>query len=235
MPSRIAPTLSAASIVLNSISLELGKGELVFLLGRNGSGKTTLVSLLTGFLSPQAGSEIAIFGTSPQDYRCFQHLGVVFQQPSLDGDLSLEQNLHYYLKLKGLSPSSLETKIESLLDEYNLSHKRQAKIRSLSGGQKRLVELIRALLGNPQILILDEPTSGIDIESRAFMKEKILELCSQGMAVLWTTHIFDEIDQQDAIAILHRGELSPPATPAEILKATHTSNMQQAFLQATQE
>ncbi|MET0056774.1 MAG: ATP-binding cassette domain-containing protein, partial [Candidatus Thiodiazotropha sp. 6PLUC10] len=150
--------------VLDSVTFTLEPGEFCVLLGINGAGKTTLFSLITR-LFVSRGGKIDIYGhdLQKQTRKALAQLGVVFQQPTLDLDLSLIQNLRYHCALQGLNPNQIEKRMFTVLDEIDLSDRATDKVRALSGGQRRRVELVRALLHQPTLLLADEPTVGLDI------------------------------------------------------------------------
>ncbi len=193
---------------LRDISFEIPKGTFCALLGPNGAGKSTLVSLLTRLLVAPGG-EIAIAG---HDLRAapgpaLGALGVVFQQPTLDLDLTVRQNLAYFAALHALPRSRIPARIDAALDRLGMRERVGEKVRTLNGGHRRRTELARALLHDPQVLLLDEPTVGLDAAARAAITDHVHDLADQGLCVLWTTHLTDEVRDSDRLVVLHKGEI----------------------------
>jgi ABC-2 type transport system ATP-binding protein len=210
--------------VLQEVGFEVRPGDFVILLGLNGAGKTTLFSLITRLYNAHSG-KIAVFGhdVEREPREALARLGVVFQQPTLDLDLTVEQNLFYHAALHGLSPRAARPPIEAELDRIGLLDRRHDRVRTLSGGQKRRVELARALVHQPSLLLLDEPTVGLDIESRQFLLEHVRGLCAtRGIGVLWATHLIDEAGDESRIIVLHKGRVLADDT-AQGLASSHGS------------
>ncbi|WP_028023463.1 ATP-binding cassette domain-containing protein [Enterovibrio calviensis] len=192
-------------LALNDITLSLGQG-LHMLLGPNGAGKSTLFSLLTQ-LTPSQQGDIKLLEQTPSR-KTMAKLGVVFQQSTLDMDLTVAQNLSYYGALHGFSKAQSMRKAEPLLAHFSLSDRLHDKVRSLNGGHRRRTELVRALMHSPAILLLDEPTSGLDPKARKSLSDAVRALCEQQpLCVLWATHLIEEVDDDDDVLILHRGKL----------------------------
>jgi ABC-2 type transport system ATP-binding protein len=212
---------------LDDISFSVKQASFTVLLGLNGAGKSTLFSLMTRLYAAQTGS-ISIFGfdISKQSSEALRRLGVVFQARTLDLDLSLAQNLNYHAALHGLSAKETRARSEAALAQINLSDRRLDKVRDLSGGQMRRVEIVRALLHRPDMLLLDEPTVGLDIKARAEILSHVHKLVKEeGIGVLWATHLIDEIAEADDIVILHQGKLIDKGSVAEILQRSGTPDM----------
>ncbi|MBJ6136800.1 ATP-binding cassette domain-containing protein [Marinobacter litoralis] len=194
---------------LTRIHLRVKPGQFHALLGRNGAGKTTLFGLLTRLLHIQSG-DIRFDGISLTHHAAevMKKLGVVFQQNALDLDLSVDQNLHYHAALHGLSRGVARARIDSELARFDLSSHQHRLVRTLNAGHRRRIELARALIHKPSFLLLDEPTAGLDAESRHLLVRHVHELCSeQAITVLWATHLFDEIHPDDNVFILDNGQL----------------------------
>ncbi|WP_375738618.1 ABC transporter ATP-binding protein [Pseudomonas boanensis] len=194
---------------LKGVGFSLAAGEFAALLGPNGAGKSTLIALLTRFYDLQLG-EIAVCGHSlkHQPRVALARLGVVFQQSTLDLDLSVEQNLRYHAALHGLSGKVAALRIERELERQQLGQRRREKVRLLNGGHRRRVEIARALLHEPSLLLLDEASSGLDPASRNGLNRHVRQLCrDQNMAVLWTTHLLDEVQADDHLLLLHQGRI----------------------------
>ena len=203
---------------LSDVSLEVPQDAFVALLGVNGAGKTTLFSLITRLYDNVTGA-IRVCGCDVrrEPGPALARLGVVFQRRSLDGDLTIRQNLAYHASLHGMRRSEARARAEALVAEVGLSEKMDARVSSLSGGQARRAEIARALMHSPRLLLLDEPTVGLDVKSRREVVALVRRLvASSGVGVLWATHLFDEIEAQDAVAVLHKGEILARDTAAAI-------------------
>jgi len=194
---------------LDNISCRLKAGQFSALLGPNGAGKSTLFALLTRLFVPQQGT-IYLFDDNlvSAAAKVLANIGVVFQQTTLDLDLTVEQNLLYHGALHGLSTKQIREKLGDELAQFNLQDRLHDKVRQLNGGHRRRLEIVRALLHDPCLLLLDEPTVGLDIESRHYLNEKVRKLCDQrNLCVLWATHLLEEIIEGDDVIIIHRGEV----------------------------
>ncbi|WP_417211231.1 ABC transporter ATP-binding protein [Antarctobacter sp.] len=193
---------------LDAVSFDLQKGRFCALLGPNGAGKSTLVSLLTRLLvSPTGTIRIAGHDLRQAPSQALAKLGVVFQQPTLDLDLSVRQNLAYFAALHRLPRKGLNARIDAVLSRLDMAERAHEKVRALNGGHRRRTELARSLLHDPQVLLLDEPTVGLDASSRAGIVAHVHDLAAQGMCVLWTTHLTDEVRDSDDLLVLHRGQI----------------------------
>lgn len=205
--------------VLADVTFSVPPGAFTLLLGLNGAGKTTLFSLITR-LYYSANGRISIYGHDirRESLPALALVGVVFQQPTLDLDLSVEQNLFYHASLHGMSRRAARPRIKEELERASLADRRGDKVRQLSGGLRRRVELVRALLHNPQLLLLDEPTVGLDVQSRRFLIEHVRGLCAErGTGVLWATHLVDEASPDCRIVLLRRGRIVTASPAAELI------------------
>ena len=216
---------------LNNVSIKIDSGDFTVLLGLNGAGKTTLYSLITRLYNNNSGSiKIHNFDVREESSDALKNIGVVFQQPTLDLDLSVEENLHYHSALHGLSFADAKERIEEEISRIDLTEKLKNKVRSLSGGQRRRVEIARSLLHKPKLLLLDEPTVGLDIGSRQIILKHVKSLCKKGqLAVLWATHLIDEIDKGEKVVIIHKGEIVESGDVLKIVKKTKQKNIRDAF------
>ena len=216
---------------LDDVSLKINPGDFTVLLGLNGAGKTTLYSLITRLYNNNSGSiKIHNFDVRDQSSDALKNIGVVFQQPTLDLDLSVEENLHYHSALHGISKAVANTRINDEINRINLSDKLKNKVRSLSGGQRRRVEIARALIHEPKLLLLDEPTVGLDIGSRQLILNHVKALCKKNkLAVLWATHLIDEIDKGEKVVIIDKGKVLDSGDVEKIVKKTKTKNIREAF------
>ncbi|WP_434574006.1 ABC transporter ATP-binding protein [Pseudomonas sp. Z3-8] len=219
---------------LRQISFSLPAGRFAALLGPNGAGKSTLIALLTRLYDVQRG-EIRVGGHSLQGAprQALRQLGVVFQQSTLDLDLSVEQNLRYHLALHGFARRKADVRIELELARQHLTERRHERVRNLNGGHRRRVEIARALLHEPRLLLLDEPSVGLDPASRHALGEHIRQLCrEQGISVLWTTHLLDEVQPRDDLLIVHQGRLVASGR-AEAVSLEHGGSLGSAFHRLT--
>lgn len=216
---------------LDNINLEIDQGDFTVLLGLNGAGKTTLYSLITRLYSTNGGS-IKIFNYSLEQNssNALKNIGVVFQQPTLDLDLSVKENLHYHASLHGISKNFAIKRIDEEIERIGLKDKLSSKVRSLSGGQRRRIEIARSLLHNPKLLLLDEPTVGLDIGSRQAILTHVKNLCKKKkLAVLWATHLIDEIDKGEKVIIIHNGKVLDKGEVSMVAKNNKSKNIRDAF------
>ncbi len=216
---------------LRDISFAIRAREFTVLLGLNGAGKSTLFSLTTRLYAHRSGA-IRIFGAGIDDdpAAALSRMGIVFQQPTLDLDLTVEQNLRYHAALHGLPRAGLEARLSTELDRVGLADRRRDKARQLSGGPRRRVEIARALLHEPRLLLLDEPTVGLDVAARQFLLDHVRALCrDQGLAVLWATHLIDEVGEDAHVIVLHKGSILANGPAQEVIAASKATSMRQAF------
>jgi len=200
------------ALALDNVSLIAEAGELVALVGPNGAGKTTLVQMLTALYPPDSG-RILVMGhdVAADPVPALRHIGVVFQEQTLDLDLTLRGNLTFHAGLHGLSARDAARRTGELLDRFGLADRATDRVRALSGGNRRRLELVRALLHRPALLVMDEPTAGLDPDSRAALLDDMETLARSGVLVLWTTHLLDEVARADRVLRLDRGRLIPDA------------------------
>ena len=199
----------AQTRALQGVSLQLRAGEMVALLGPNGAGKSTLLQLLTGLFSPDQG-RIEVLGHDLRlnASRALAGLGVVFQQSALDFDLSVRANLLFHTDLHGLPRAVARARIDEGLALMGLTEQVDAVTRGLSGGTRRKVELVRALLHRPRVLLMDEATVGLDPASRQQLLSTVRQLTAERqVGVLWATHLIEEIKVADRLLLLHRGQV----------------------------
>lgn len=222
---------------LDAVDITIQPGEFVVLLGPNGAGKTTLFQLLTGLFTPDAG-EIYIGGIDIRNnpVPALAGIGVVFQQPTLDLDLSVTDNLRFHASLHGLNRTEARLRIDEELGKLKLTDRFNDRARTLSGGQRRRIELARALLHRPQFLIMDEPTVGLDPSSRRDLLSYVLQLKRERqMAILWASHLVDEAEQADRVIILHKGQILTAGEPEKLVQQTGSNNLHDAFVSITKE
>ena len=197
-----------AKTALKGISFDVPQGRFCALLGPNGAGKSTLFSLLTRILIAPSG-QIRLGGVdlAKNPRAALAQLGIVFQQPTLDLDLTVRQNLRYFAALHGISQRAADSRIDRSLAQLDMEMRADEQVRTLNGGHRRRTELARALLHDPTVLLLDEPTVGLDAASRVSITDHVHELAARGLTVLWATHLTDEIRDDDQLLILHQGTL----------------------------
>lgn len=222
---------------LKGVSLHVGHGEFVALLGPNGAGKSTLFQLLTGLFNPDTGRVVVRGHDLARDaVAALARIGVVFQQSTVDGDRSVRANLQFHAGLHGLSRREAATRIDDALRGLGLTERAADRVGTLSGGNKRKVELARALVHRPSVLLMDEATVGLDPASRRQLLDEVRRLVAEdGVGVLWATHLVDEAEQADRVVILHRGKVLADAPPDKIRGDAGAATLAEAFLGMTGE
>ena len=221
---------------LDNVSFTVAAGSFTALLGLNGAGKSTLFSIVTRLFGMQTG-RIRIFGhdirrAPGEALRC---MGVVFQPRTLDLDLSVTQNLLYHAALHGIHRREARMRSEEVLSRIGLADRLGSKVRDLSGGQMRRLEIARALLHRPRLLLLDEATVGLDVKARAEILGHVRGLVAeQGIGVLWATHLFDEIGPGDDLVILHQGRILARDKVTCIVAKAKARDLNPAFVQLTE-
>ena len=221
---------------LSGVNFSVAPGECAILLGPNGAGKSTLFSLITHLYNSRDG-EILIngFDVKKQSCQALANLGVVFQQTTLDMDLSVLQNLHYHASLHGMKRNHASIRINEELERQGMLARKDEKIRQLNGGHRRRVEIARALLHKPSLLLLDEPTVGLDVPSRKGIVEHVHSLCeNDGLSVLWATHLIDEVYPTDKLIVLHQGEIKAQGSVSSVCGGDSIDEISHAFKQLTQ-
>ena len=199
------------------------------LLGPNGAGKTTLIRILLG-LAPASSGAAFLFGAPVPAPTFLPMVGYMPQNLAVYPDLRVDQNLGLFGRLYGLRPAQLEERTRAVLDLVHLGDRRHARVSELSGGMQRRVSLAAALLADPQLLLLDEPTVGVDPELRAEFWDHFRELAGRGKTIVMTTHYMEEATQCDTVALLHEGTLLAHAPPLQVKAQTGGSTMDAAFL-----
>jgi len=197
-----------AKQALEDVSFDVGPGKFCALLGPNGAGKSTLVALLTRLLvAPSGDISVAGHDMRREPRRALGKLGVVFQQSTLDLNLSVRQNLAYFAALQGIPKTETPGRIDAALDRLDMRPRADEKARALNGGHRRRTELARSLLHEPKVLLLDEPTVGLDAAARHGITDHVHDLTETGLCVLWTTHLTDEVRDTDDLLVLHKGKI----------------------------
>lgn len=209
------------------IDFHVAKGEAFGLLGPNGAGKSTTMRIIAA-TSKRTGGQISILGKDPDQHgpQIRAHLGVVPQQDNLDTELTVAQNLFVYGRYFGLSPKFINSKIDELLDFAQLTEKRNVKVDSLSGGMKRRLTIARALVSEPDILMLDEPTTGLDPQARHILWDRLFRLKEQGVTLVITTHYMDEAEQLcDRLVVMDKGKIMAEDSPAGLIRTFSTKEV----------
>jgi lipooligosaccharide transport system ATP-binding protein len=205
---------------VDGIDFTVKRGESFGLLGPNGAGKSTTMRII-GATSQRTGGEISILGKDPEKFgpQIRAHLGVIPQKDNLDEQLTVTQNLYIYGRYFGLSNKFIKGKIEELLEFAQLEEKRDAKVESLSGGMKRRLTIARALVSEPDILMLDEPTTGLDPQARHILWDRLFRLKEKGVTLVITTHFMDEAEQLcERLIVIDRGKIMAEGSPADLIK-----------------
>ena len=203
---------------LDGVSFGVAPGTFCALFGPNGAGKSTLFALLTRlYAAPEGRIEIAGHDMRRAPRAALARMGVVFQQPTLDLDLTVQQNLSYFAALHGIPRRGRGARIEAALARLGMAERAGEKVRALNGGHRRRTEIARALLHGPEVLLLDEPTVGLDTAARRALVAHVHDLAAQdGMTVLWATHLTDEVRPEDRLVILHQGRVLADGIAREI-------------------
>lgn len=215
--------------ILHDISLDVHKARILGLLGPSGSGKTTLVKLMAGIDTPDNGN-VLVLGEKVPSLKMLGRIGYMAQADALYGDLTAEENLRFFASMYGLRKAERSERIEEVMKLVNLHDYLRMQVRKYSGGMKRRLSLAVALLHEPPIMVLDEPTVGIDPVLRISIWEELYELCRNGTTIIVTTHVMDEADKCHELGMLREGRLIALGTPDEILAASGSATMEEAFL-----
>jgi len=221
---------------VDSISFEVNEGDIFAFLGPNGAGKTTTIRMLTTLLRPSSGS-ISVNGYSPvteqNDVR--KSLGIVFQDPSLDNELTAYENLEFHGILYNVPKKEREEKIESLLKFVELWERKDDFVKTFSGGMKRRLEIARGFIHHPKILFLDEPTLGLDPQTRNHIWDYVKKLNKkEKTTVFFTTHYMEEAEKiASKVAVIDHGKIIYVGTPKELKKSTKAKNLEEAFISLT--
>lgn len=202
---------------LDDVSFSVESGRFCALLGPNGAGKSTLFGMLTRLFTPRAGRIVmAGFDMARAPHAALARMGAVFQASTLDPDLTVRHNLLYFAALHGLSGREAEVRTIAALERLGMAERAGEKVAKLNGGHRRRMEIARALLHRPQVLLLDEPTVGLDAAARTAITAHVHDLSADGLTVLWATHLVDEVRKTDRLVILHRGSVLADGEAGEI-------------------
>ena len=215
------------NMALDGVSFSIASGEFVGLLGPNGAGKSTLFQIVAGLFAADVG-DVQLFGLSHREggSAVLAGLGMVFQARSIDLDMTVLANLRFHGRLFGLSGAALLDRITALATQFGLAEFLTRPVRSLSGGQQRRVEIARAMINRPDLLIMDEPSAGLDTTSRGDFVSLIQDLAGkENVAILWATHLVDEVVDADRLIILDNGHIRANDSPAALLAATGATDL----------
>lgn len=243
LPETDVPALELVSVsysygkrqALDDVTFSIAPGTFTVLLGLNGAGKTTLFSLVSHLYATRHG-RIRVFGhdIDRKPGNALRQLGIVFQARTLDLDLSIYQNLSYHASLHGIGRREADQRIHEFMQSIDMSDRLHEKTRSLSGGQIRRVEIIRALIHRPFLLLLDEATVGLDIKSRATILADIRKLVRErNISVLWATHLIDEVSHADQVIVLNQGKLVANGAVSDVVKNAGVETINEAFSRLT--
>jgi len=223
-------------VAVDDISFEVKKGEIFAFLGPNGAGKSTTIKILTTLLSPTKG-EIMIngFDVLKDKDKARKSFGIVFQDPSLDDDMTVYENMQLHAILYSVPSSEREQRIKDLLNFVELLDRKNSLVKTFSGGMKRRLEIARGLLHHPKILFLDEPTLGLDPQTRNHMWQYVQDLSKkEEMTVFFTTHYMEEAEKiAQRIAIIDHGKIIATGSSEELKQQTGTNSLEEAFLKLT--
>lgn len=214
-------------VAVDGIDFEVAKGESFGLLGPNGAGKSTTMRIIAA-TSQRSGGTISVLGRDPEEHgpQVRAHLGVVPQQDNLDSELTVAENLFVYGRYFGLSKKFVREKVNELLAFAQLEEKRDVKVDALSGGMKRRLTIARALISEPDILMLDEPTTGLDPQARHILWDRLFRLKEDGVTLIITTHFMDEAEQLcDRLVVMDKGKIMAEGSPAQLIKKYSTKEV----------
>jgi ABC-2 type transport system ATP-binding protein len=220
---------------LDDVSFEVAPATFAVLIGLNGAGKSTLFSIITHLYASGAG-RVGVFGfdVARESSAALARIGVVFQSRTLDLDLTVDQNLRYQAALHGVAGGEARARGAALLERVGLADRAHDRVRELSGGQMRRVEIARALIHRPRLLLLDEPTAGLDVRARADILALTRGLvAADGVSVLWTTHLVDEAKADDSVILLHEGRVLVADGAQAVMAAAGARTIGDAFARLT--
>lgn len=215
--------------VLHAVDLDVPSGEILGLLGPSGAGKTTFVNIVAGVAVPRAG-EVRVFGERMPDLRIMQRMGYMAQSDALYTDLTARENLAFFGSMYGLAGGALEEAGRRALETAHLTVEPGKLVRAYSGGMRRRLSLATALLHSPELLILDEPTIGLDPLHRVDIWKGFRRMAAEGITLLVTTHVMDEAERCDRLAMIRDGDFIAFGTPAELKERAGVATLEDAFL-----
>ena len=215
--------------VLQDINMEIGRGEIYGLLGPSGCGKTTLVKIMSGMLAATAGT-VTVLGQKVPSMQTLQQIGYMAQSDALYLDLTARENLEFFGQIYGVPKSLLAERMQATMGMVNLLKDLDVPVRSYSGGMKRRLSLAGTLLHNPELILLDEPTVGIDPLLRQQIWVELRKLAAGGTTIVLTTHVMDEAEKCHRLAMMRDGRIIAQDTPAALMRATGTTTIEDAFI-----
>lgn len=225
--NKLTKTFPSGTKALQGISFRVKRGSLHAFLGHNGAGKSTCINCICTFLQPTSGQVLVNgFSLGKDDSDIRRSLGVLFQDSVLDRDLTVAQNLQVRGALYGLSKAQLQQRIHELSQQLELEEILQRKVKELSGGQRRKADIARALIHQPQLLILDEPTTGLDPVARQQIWQTLHKLAKTGLTIFFSTHYLEEVEAAQAVTIIGKGKLLAEGTPAQLRQAYSTQRLE---------
>ena len=220
---------------LKGVTLSINRAEVVGLLGPNGAGKSTLFQIAAGLFAPDGGS-VTLFGL---DYRrnaaeILKRLGVVFQARAIDLDMTVQANLAFHSALFGLAGEARKKRIEEVAELLEITELLKKPVRNLSGGNQRRVEVARALLNGPDLLLMDEPSTGLDPVTREMLVRHMQTVRKEhGTSILWATHLVEELEHADRIVLMVAGQIIDTGSPAELMRSTNAKSLTEAYFVLT--
>lgn len=222
------------TVILKDINLDVNAGQILALIGPSGAGKTTLVSTIMGMLKPQKGT-VTVLDKSMPDRLLLAKIGYMAQTDALYGALTARENLNFFGAMQGVNPDELKRQIPHAAEVVNLQRDLDKRVDDYSGGMKRRLSLAIALISSPELLILDEPTVGIDPELRQQIWQELHRLAKTGITILLTTHVMEDAEEADALMMIRNGEAIAQGTPEALTKAYDVDTVEAAFLKAGRE
>ena len=218
-------------VVLNDVSFEVDYGQIVGLIGPSGAGKSTIIKLTLGMEKADSGHS-EVFGVHMPNRKILNRMGYMAQSDALYGSLSARENLTFFAKMREINKKAIEPEIDRVAQVVDLTEHLDKKVENFSGGMKRRLSLAIALLGNPQLLILDEPTVGIDPALRKQIWEELGKLRDKGCSILVTTHVMDEAELTDRVALLIDGNIIADDTPTNLKQQYGVDSIENVFMKA---
>ena len=215
--------------VLRGLSLEVEQGITYGLLGPNGAGKTTLIRLIVGLLKTDSGS-ITVMQKPMPNRSLLRHIGYMTQQAALYDDLSVRQNVRFFAAIDGLRGKALSGAVDEMLALVDLSARADSRVRELSGGMKQRCSLACALAHHPELVLLDEPTVGVDPQLRVQFWEHFRRLNAQGVTLIVSSHVMDEAERCDRLGFIRQGQVLAEGSASELRQRAGTSTLEEAFL-----
>jgi len=215
--------------VLKNVDFKLDKGEIICLLGPSGCGKTTMVNLIIGNLTPQSGN-VHVMGEKAPYKNVRAKIGYMPQENALYEDITAKENLQFFGAMYGVPSKTIKQRIPEMLELVRLSNEANNLVSNFSGGMKRRLSLAVSLLHDPDLIVLDEPTVGLDPDHRKHIWDHFDTMAAEGKTLLVTTHVMDEAERCNRIAMIHNGEIIATGSPKEILELTGTQRLEDAFI-----